>query len=357
MAICLAALVSGPVQAQEDTVERQTVASRDLSPSVRVVETEQVTVALGALTQIQLAPLASRGVDAEGGDAATAPGFRIRRARLGVSTLIGPRVELLLTANLLETDPEIEGTIADAQLAFEIWKGLEVALGTLKPPFSRSALAPSSQLSMVERPFTVTELTPARRLGLVLGGKLPGDRLTYLVSVMNGTPGFAMANLDRGVMFGARVELAPWTFPSPQELSGSGVSFGLSAFRQEGGNDPGEGLSADLLGVWRGASALVEVICARGRTGDSPDRCGGYLELGYAFPVWGRPVQVVARGELFDGDRVRRDEQDLLLLSGGLNVPLVEEHLRAQLQYLARRERFGARERTEGLVLAFQGSF
>ena len=87
------------------------------------------------------------------------------------------------------------------------------------------------------------------------------------------------------------------------------------------------------------------------------DRCGAFLEAGYAFSVVKLPLQVVARAELYDDNRAVQDSGDSLTVGGGLNASLFEDAARVQLQYLTRRERFGIERDNDGLVLSVQGSF
>jgi hypothetical protein len=355
-ALLTAAVLTGPPARAEDERSRRSVTSRDLDPRHVVHETGDLRIALGALVQVNATVLGGSDLFQEGDGTGEEPGLWLRRARFGTSATLLPRLELLLTVNLVETDFDVDGIIADAQVAYEVTPALGFTVGTMRPPFSRSALDPAGQLSMVERPFVVTELRPTRRLGLMVDGRPLDGRFTYMVGLMNATEGFLAGNEDGGWLGGARLEAAPFGTPDPEERD-AGLSIAANAYATRGADERRTGVSADALFVVGGVSLLGEALWDRREDDTSTQRLGAYAELGYAFPVGEWRAQVIARGEVFDADRGVRDEDDVYLAAAGLNVEWPGERLRLQLQHVTRVQRHGARQARQGLALSLRAEY
>jgi hypothetical protein len=345
----------------------RSLVEEDLDPRVSLIDTDRLEMRIGGLLQVHTALHAGRDALLVNGDWANREGFRLRRARIGLEGRVGGRVGVLLAVNLLDADDEV-GTVADAKLTYAFAPWLGVALGTGKVPFSRSALASSRTLLSIERPLSVQRLTPERRVGLTVEGQVWEGRLGYLAGVMNATEGFREGNQFGGFLAGARVELTPLGHPRPGMPGTRGVSLGASAVRDSGPNVARDAVSVDLLAAFAGASLQLEGLCQRSTPVAQPsqvfipqaaviDRCGTYAEAAYALFALGRPLQLVARWELFDDNRRLNDAGDSVIVSGGVNLELVRDHARAQLHYYHRRERHGLARDNDALVLSVQGSF
>ena len=119
----------------------------DFAPTVAIVATEEIELRVGGLVQVHAAALAGEDSLIENGDLADESGFRLRRARLGVSARFGESVGVYLAANLLSSDDDV-GSVSDATLSYVFADWLAVSAGLGKLPFSRAALA--QRLSLPE---------------------------------------------------------------------------------------------------------------------------------------------------------------------------------------------------------------
>jgi hypothetical protein len=332
---------------------------------VQVLRTSDLEMRLGGLLQLQAALWTGSQALLENDDQASQPGLRLRRVRLGVEGHFKNRLGVLLVLNPLESDKEV-GTIADAKLTYEFAPWLALSAGVSKVPFARESLVSSKRLLLIERPLSVNQMTPTRRLGVSADGMIWDGRLAYLVSVMNGTEGFTAGNQFGGVLVGARVEFSPLGRPVVGGRAGS-ISIGVSGIHEEGPSARRDALTADLLATFRGASLLLEGLYDRRAPTNAPavspdiaatiQRLGVYAEAGYAFQVFTVPVQLVARVERYDDNLALFDSGDTLSYAGGVNVEIIPEHVRAQLEYIGRYERAGPQIDNDAVLLQLQGAF
>jgi hypothetical protein len=328
----------------------------DIEPTVEVLKTNLVELRVGGLVQVHVVPWAGDEALIENGDVATRAGFRLRRVRFGFESVFDRRLGIILSLNPLESDTE-GGTISDAKITYDYESYVRLAFGAGKVPFARGALISSRRLTTIERPLSVLELTPARRLGVTAEGRLWEEKIGFLAGLMNATEGFALGNRFGGVLAGGRLEFAPI----------SEVSIGGSGLFEEGPAVQTLALTFDIYSNYRGFSLALEALCDRKTPIDAPEvapgvagaveRCGAYAELGYLFSMFGPVAQVVLRGEIFDDNRALEDTGDALLLTAGLNVDVFGELARAQLHYVGRFERHGGRRNNDVVVLAVQGGF
>ncbi len=377
IALSLGLMQSEPT-AQGDSIEpaatpEQTVFSDlepsieelDIAPSVPIVKTADSEVRLGGLVQAHAAPYVGEDSLIENGDPASTAGFRLRRARIGAQARFKDRLGLFLAVNPLETDREV-GAVADAQITYEFAEWLRLQAGTSKVPFSRGALVSSRTLPMLERPLTVAAIVPSRRLGVTAEGSFVDGKVGYLVAVMNGTEGYSRGNLNGGVLLAGRVEGGLGEV-NPFRASARGVRVGLNALSENGPAINAIGYGADVVAGGFGGTVQLEVLCDNRKPQLQPTiaptlsvatrRCGAYVEATYVFPVPRVPLQLAVRAETFDDNEALQDAGDTLIFSGGLNAWFVPDFARAQLHYVARRERFSTERQNDALVLALQGSF
>jgi hypothetical protein len=314
--------------------------------------------------QLQFAPYVGNDSLIANGDPATRPGLRLRRAGFGIQGNIGPKLTVLIAVNAIQSGSD--GSISDAKLAYTVAPWLHLAGGTTKVPFSRNALESSRTLTSIERPLSVTTITPTGRLGVSAEGEVLKRHLAYLVGVFNGSEGFAQGNQFGGVLGGARVEARPWGLPDPWERV-DGVAVAIDAVGENGPSTTRIGYSADAYAALAGAHLKVEGLCDRRKPKDTPTisptlpdavrRCGAYVEAGYVIPFPRLPVQPALRVELYDDNTSLHDAGDAILVDGGLNTQLIKYYVRAQLHYLARIERYGSSRKNDALVLSVQGTF
>lgn len=375
LALCLAALLAqadAPAPETADTnpapfgpLSDQSLIREDLDPSVKLLESDKLELRFGSFLQVHTAFFTGEEALVSNGDAASEPGFRLRRARIGLEGRLGQRAGIFLNINLLENDPEV-GTVADAKLTYSFAPWLGLALGTSKVAFSRGALLSAKSLVGIERPRSVGEIAPSRRLGLTAEGSVLGGKLAYVGSLMNGTEGFTPGNQFGGYLGAARIEVTPWGNPDTTKAGATGFGAGFSAVHDQGPSAARDAVSVDLVAAFNGASVLLEGLCDRARptpVGTVPggplattDRCGAYAETGYAFLVRELPLQLTLRAEVFDDNRRLSDAGDQLLVSGGVNVQPVP-YMRVQLQYFRRDERAGIERPNDVLVASVQGAF
>src|SRR5688572_5056263 len=263
----------------------------DFAPTVPVVATEAIELRVGGLVQVHAAALAGEDSLIENGDLADESGFRLRRARLGVSARFGESAGVYLAANLLSSDDDV-GSVSDATLSyfFADWLGVSAGLGKL--PFSRAALDSSRELLSIERPLSVSRIVPSRRLGITAEGKLFDERFAYLLGIQNATEGFAFGNRFGGFLYAARLIGSPWGLATTDDRDDRfRISVAAAALYEDGPATRTIGFTADLLATWYGASLQFEALCDRRDPEGTPeispsiadriDRCGGYAEAGY----------------------------------------------------------------------------
>ncbi len=110
----------------------------------------------------------------------------IRRARLLM--LVSPRGSY---------EVKVEYDVNDGKLtASDVFVGLlpkgaapGIRLGHMKEPFGLSALTSSNFVPFVERPVSVTSFAPLRNAGVLVHGRLPGDRFAWAAGVFHDSDG------------------------------------------------------------------------------------------------------------------------------------------------------------------------
>lgn len=349
------------VSAQDDDekLELRSATSRKLSPKRVVLDRDSVRVAIGAAAKIHVVPWVDAGSSINDGDVAEEAGFAIDDALLGASAELWRDLEFLVSAQLVESDRDVRGVVGDVQLVYQPFEALAMTLGTMVPPFSRSALAYAQNLPTVERPYVVDHLRPDRRLGAMLDGRPWGGRLTYMVAIMNGTPGYVDGNEDGGFMAGGRLEAAVFGDPDPSDQGDPGLSVAVSGYHSANTVDPRTRLSADVLLVVDRFSLVVEVLHQIDR-GDAPHQptSGAYAELGSAFDLAADyRLQIIARGEVLDRRASDGGEDGVVLFTGGINLELLDALLRAQLQVTRRQDREDGGNARHGAVLSVRALF
>ncbi|MCA9602673.1 MAG: porin [Polyangiales bacterium] len=344
------------------------ILQEDVEPSVTALHAKNLDVRLGALTQIQFAPYVGEDALIANGDAASEVGFRVRRARLGVEADFGWNLGAFLNLDLL-ANSSTDGIVSDAKVTWSPVDEARFSVGSGKVPFSRGALLSSRRIGTIERALAVGAITPARRLGFTVEGAVLDGHIAYIGALMNGTDGFGVGNQFGGVLYGGRIELSPFDRPDARDPNASGVSVGGGLLYDDGPGTNTVAWSADIYGALWGSYLTVEVLCNKTTPDDAPlvapgvadsvRRCGGYVEGGYTLP-W-RPadmaIQPAVRAEIYDDDRSLKNAGDVIMITAGVNVDVLDPYVRAQLNYVARRERYGQGRANDLVVLSLQGSF
>ena len=101
--------------AQASADERRALAHDDVHPSVVIFTSSDLSVRMGGLLQLHLAPWVGEDAQLDDQDPAAQSGFRLRRARLGVDATLPRGAGFLLVLSPLDSDPE-SSAISEARL-------------------------------------------------------------------------------------------------------------------------------------------------------------------------------------------------------------------------------------------------
>jgi hypothetical protein len=347
-----------PASPEED----RSFIEEDVQPTIPLVETDELLIRLGGLVHLLTAGYAGDDSLVENRDPVTRAGFRLRRARVGFDATFRGSFGVLVAINLLETDEEI-GTVSDAKFTYDAAPWARFEVGTGKVPFARGELESSRTLASIERPLSVSDIAPTRRLGASFQGEVLDRRLGYIAGVFNGTEGFVDGNQFGGFLTSGRLQYVVIGEPRGLDVV-DGVAVGVSGFYEDAPATNGFAAAADLLVAFAGAKLVVEGLCDRRTPDDSPEiaptlmdeieRCGVYATGSYQIPDL--PLEPAARVELVDDNRNIDDAGDAWLMSLGVNSQLMS-YARAQLHYIRRVERHGAALSNDQLVLSLMGAF
>jgi hypothetical protein len=340
---------------------RASYARDDVAPSMSIYSQNGISLSLGGLLQLQLAPYVGNQSLVTNQDPATRAGFRMRRARVGFEAKVQPDVRVYVELNPLESDPDV-GTIAEAFVSVAPRRWLRFEVGADDVPFTRGELLSARNLTSIERPLSIRTFVPVRRLGGLVSGSVLGDALSYVAGVMNGTEGFSQGNKYGGLLYVGRVQYAiVGTWPARGRAA---VVISGGGYYQHGPAASVEAASADIALAVANAGLLIEGLCDRSRPLDSPNiptplpdtitRCGAYAETTYDLPWW--HLQPAARVEYFDDNTNVKDAGDALLVGVGVNASL-RRQTRLQLHYLGRFERQSGQRDNDSVVLSIQGEF
>lgn len=340
-------------------------------------EAGPLTLYLGGRAQVQAAFLAGDEALLSAGDAAEGPGFRLRRARLGVDGSVN-RARFGVEIDLLES----QGTsLHEAYVGYDSTYALLYG-GLVKVPLSRSALISSESLQMGDRAIGIDAIAPFQQLGMMAGGKIWDDRVRLLVGVYNGmTRGDTLAGgwrriaPDKGNRFGGVAISARLDF-EPLDLLGGGagdLKQGTSPRLGIGGGflwNGGETIesvafSGDLAFKWYGVGLLAEFIQSTSKPVDEPTEDPGFIaettsraivtQAGYA--ILANMLEVAFRFEMVDENTERDDEGDFFTFAGAVSGYILEGHIKVQLQYQHRMERNGLELDNDTFFLQAEGRF
>jgi hypothetical protein len=299
--------------------------------------------------QVQAAFFAQEDCLIENWDPATTEGFRLRRGRLGFHGSAHEWVTLNLVLDLYEQDAG-GNTVHAANIVLKPWSWLNAALGTAPLPFSKGAMTSSSLLQMIERPVTVTQMTPASQLGAALFGNVLGGVLEYGAGVYNGGPGLTKADRGEGLLYAGRLQVSPLgpvdSGESDLVRSPLGFSVGGGGYYNNDSSIETWAAGGDVRLKWKGLSLLGEVLWDRREPAGDPampptlpdttQRLGYFAQAGYfVIPGW---LELAARYEWYDDRRDMPDATDLWLATGGANLFLLDGLVKVQINYIHRDE-------------------
>jgi hypothetical protein len=367
-------MAPGPASAER---ELSAQASAGTPPALQL-DAGSLTVTFSGRAQLQLAVLAGEDALLSDGDLAEEAGFRLRRARLGMTAEYDKSVSIGVEVDLLESQGS---ALHEAYIGWENPWALAYG-GLVKAPLSRSALTSSDRLQMAERAIGIRGIAPVYQLGVLAGGRFWDQRIRILTGAFNGMQrestfagGYSrinpsLGNRFGGVAFAARLDIEPLGLLGPgiADLSHSetprvGIGGGLLINR--GKSIHGMAYSGDLAFKWMGVSLLAEFIQDASEPADEPTQPSTLAaktkrrvivgQLGYAAIK--DVLDISARVERVDENMDIEDEGDFMAIAGAASLYLAEGHLKVQLFYQHRREQHGKQRKNDALLLQTEGRF
>ncbi|HEY8548502.1 MAG TPA: porin [Vicinamibacterales bacterium] len=113
--------------------------------------------------------------------------FRIRRARVGLSGKLTPKLQWKVQAELANLSNGAR-VLRDAYLSYEAHDAVAVQAGQFVAPFSLERLTSTSRLEVIDRSVIGDDLSPSRDMGVMLFNPKPFfGWLSYHAAVINGT--------------------------------------------------------------------------------------------------------------------------------------------------------------------------
>ena len=345
----------------------------DEGPLVRLGGPD-ATVRVEGLLQLELVPFVGDDAFVADGDPAEAPGFRLRRARLGLAGTAWTDTDFELS---LQATPE-GLDLLDAWVGWRPLANLAAYAGARKIPFSRFALNASSDSALADRPLAVRAMAPFRQVGLTLEGDLVGGRLRWAAGAYNGLvrgatfhEGYGESTALAGnrftnLAYAARVDLAPLgaTRPGLADPAHGPLRAGLGGalFYDPGKTIETLGFEVDLLLQAAGFHLAAELLMDSAEPATQPttgatlpaalSRLAAVVELGWvALP---ERLGFTVRAELLDDDTERDNAGDALVLTGGAQLYLHGARLKASLEFTHREELDGPSLANDALLAQLQ---
>lgn len=312
------------------------------------------------------------------GDIAEQGGFRLRRGRFGFHTGYSDLAEIRVTTDVrAEEDAPVR--IHDAYVGFMPWDWARLHVGAQAVPFTRTQLIRSGRGALIERPLGNRAMAPGQQLGMVASGELFKAALGYRLGLFNGLQrtnqfyqGFIqnaspLGNRFDGLAYTARITSEPLgRLPGTAADEEKGpLRFGVGAnyMYSDGGARDVHSAGGDVHLMWRGLHALAEAIWARTIPETDPSIAGAVPlevtsftfsgEAGYM--ILPRRLGVAARFEWLEPNDKQDDESDNWLVTAGATVHLVEQLLKAQVEYTHRQEVNGVQLENDAVTFMLQG--
>lgn len=288
------------------------------------------------------------------GDPEDDPGFKIRRARIGLAGREGgARYDLTFGFSsgfdAVGGPPDEDVQLISASGGWKAAKGLWIDAGVVKVPTSRSFLMSAGDLALGDRPVGSNALVPAREVGLTVDGNVgegQGLRARGRFGVFNGN-GSLVGDDNAGKMVAARLE-ALYGPGDTYRTFGSveGLTIGVAGDCVYSSDLVTTNLhyGGDLLLRTGGFALLVEGHLSTitpqntdldlpGTLGETP-RLGTVAQVGYSIGRW----EPVARFSTFDDHREFDDNGDIAIGEGGVVWHGRQDAIRAGALYVARLE-------------------
>ncbi len=284
------------------------------------------------------------------GDPEDDVGFKIRRARLGLTGTwgtVGYRIGVGYGSAFDGIDTRSGLEIIDASLDYQVHPEVLLRAGVMKVPFGRDNLMSSNDLTLGERSMIANHITPDRDVGVLVQGGRQG--LSLQAGLFNGNADLA-GDDNPGVLAVSRVSYSR----GPGDLSRTfgtveALTFGVGGNVAYNWDTATRTLAYGVdLGLRIGGLAVMLDIEAAhltpsNTTVDQPDvlqptlRDGAVLHVGYTLKdIW----EPALRLEWFDDDPTT-DGGEVALISAGFAAHLAEDRLQTGLAFVHRQETTG----------------
>lgn len=364
---------STPVKAEPGDEDREGKEERGIE-----FRLDPLVIAPVVLVQVQAVPYAGDDSFFQAGDMAEQPGFRLRRARVGFAGELYDVAPFEVSAELV-ADERATARLNDAWIGYRFRPWLEVYAGAHKVPFSRAALMSAGSPALIERPLAVRAMAPFRQVGVHIEGSFLGGALHYYAGVWNGFQrsdqfyrGYdqnaaTFGNRFDDLAYSARIATEPFGELGPEVADfertprlklGAGVGY----FYSDGGTRDIHGGEADMLVHWKGIHFMGELLFSQVDPEDVPSQpttqiariksLAGFGEVGYA--VIKSRLAVSARVEWVNPNLDVSSEADALVITGGASYFVVEDLVKAQLDYTHREELGGSSLKNDIVGLQLQ---
>lgn len=270
-----------------------------------------------------------------------APGFQVRRARLGAITGLTTWASMIFE---LELAGEQVRSL-DAFARFSPIPEAQFSVGQLRVPFSRQNLLPSRAWQLPDPAFFVApKFLVDRDQGGMLHGDILDGRVRYFAGVFNGFGAGQQENVDPYFMIAGRLEVAPLgklpnfesdVRPLPDRKEPRiGVGGGGMINCLESDDLKRTYLGADLAGYWHGVSLYAEVYSRKDRgldVVDSPSGRSGSSLLG----ICERAPKATDTPDTIEQVQAKAEGYNIQL-AGFLPLDWFEEHIElvARHQYI-----------------------
>jgi len=364
-ALCLLVFAAAPATAWADSAD---------DADLVLLDGGMAQIKFIGLTQLEVAPFVGDEAFLLNGDAAERPGFRLRRARVGVAGTAWGDTDYELS--LQATPDGID--LLDAWVG---WRGLTsfaIYGGARKVPFSRFALNSSISSALIDRPFGVRAMAPFRQVGVTLEGDVGDGILQWAAGVYNGFVRGATFHQGYGVeaalqgnrftnlAYVARLDIAPFG-PIGRGLAdldwgGFRAAVGGAVYYDDGKTVETLGWEVDLLVKVAGLHFAAELIMDSAEPATKPttgntiptsiSRMAAVGEVGVV--ILPEQLGVTLRCELLDTDTDVDDNGDELVFTGGLQYYFHRQHAKAAIEFTHREELEGVALDNDTLLLQVQ---
>lgn len=314
------------------------------------------------------------------GDPMQQPGFRLRRARLGVGGGFSDFLSYHLELDVFDQE-RTGGPLYLAWVKYRPVKYLGFRAGFQKFPFSYGEIRSSARLAHMDRSLGTYAMAPSSTMGLTVEGQPWPGHLYLTAGVFNGLqrkPGFHEGYEGIGVTEGnkfeklsyvGRLDIEPFGDVGPDE----GDLLGLREVRLAAGGAffYNDGRSVRILGASGylhlkayGAHLLGEVLWDRAEPQKEPtsstntvptkvSRLSAQGSIGYIWKKWGLAV----RGEYLNDNLDIKSEGDEVAIAGTFTYYIVKNFFKAQVEYQHRVELHGRALKNDAVLAGIQCYF